>query len=283
MGFNRVYENFVEIEDEVRKSVPPLVYKYRSWESSEHKSLLVDKTSWFAHPFTLNDKQDLRHSYKINIKGYNSIEFYEKLKRLFRINHPDISERELRFYTDRKWIEIQNDPIEYFHKNRETQLNDYDFYKLFGVFSTSINGLSYKVWEEYGDNHKGYCLGFNTVELARLMYCKFGKIAYSDDQMEVNLIDGFTVENQMKEEMLKTTKWDYEEEFRFLTLNIQDENRIKNFTTESVVEIILGYNISQKNEEEIIKIVKEKYNSTIPIYKTIPTSISGKLEKKYIA
>ena len=66
----------------------------------------------------------------------------------------------------------------------------------------------------------------------------------------------------------KSCKWSDEEEFRFFTLRIgRGKNRLEKFECNDVSKIILGLNISEQNQNEILEIVKTVYNNSIPVFK----------------
>ncbi len=48
--------------------LPPILYKYRSWDKKYHKDFLSVPVLWFASPKTFEDEKDSR-----NIPRYNKL------------------------------------------------------------------------------------------------------------------------------------------------------------------------------------------------------------------
>ncbi|RYX86015.1 DUF2971 domain-containing protein [bacterium] len=140
-------------------------------------------------------------------------------------------------------------------------------YDQYGIFSTSTDCLNIKTWEVYGDNHKGYCIGFKTVELARDLQCTTGLITYCDKPFPYSFFKDKT--EQGKDILLyKKTIWDYEREFRFVTVGIDIyTTRLRSFKPETAVEVVLGFDIVAEHEKEILKVIEAQYPE-LPVYKT---------------
>ena len=67
----------------------------------------------------------------------------------------------------------------------------------------------------------------------------------------------------------KRKKWEVENEFRFITVGVgRYSTRIQTFKPDTVAELILGYNILPAHEQEIMKIVNEKYSLGLKVFKT---------------
>ncbi len=270
MCAHRIYTDFNQVEKEIREKAPKSIYKYRTWTNDFHKRFLTHREAWFAHPFTLNDPQDIRRPYEIDITGHNSEEMFNKLYYASLMQFPYIGLLERAQEIGFRWQKIQKNPKDYFRKNIETLYNDYEFYARIGVFSTCNNGLSFEMWEseEYSNTHKGYCMGFNTVELARSIQCLISKVVYSDEEFVVNAFEGFTDRHMMDDALTKYTKWQHEDEFRFIMHGIQNENRTRIFSEISVDEILIGKDATNETLEEIISATRNTYGNRVQIFKT---------------
>jgi hypothetical protein len=68
---------------------------------------------------------------------------------------------------------------------------------------------------------------------------------------------------------LKKTNWSYESEFRFISvgINILCERR-QTFSVDAVREIVIGYNISESNEKQIMEVISTKYPKDMRVYRT---------------
>lgn len=284
MGGYRLYTEFNdEVERDIKKFAPAIVYKYRNWKDKFHKRVLTHREAWFAHPFTLNDSHDIRRPLSINPQGYNSPSMLAKLWQQGKLLHPLMDDVSLAKEVNLRWRQIQMNPIGYFERHMHQMYNDYSFYAKMGIFSTSRNGLSRKLWtsEEYSDDEKGYCIGFNTLELAREFQYYMGKVVYTNQMLEVFVTQGFTDEHSRNEVMMKYPKWSHEEEYRFITFDIQNENRIRCFPKSAVSEILIGRKADFKSEREIIGNTRRIYGSNVPIYKMM--DIGGILNRELLS
>lgn len=276
--------DFSEVEEEISKYAPTVIYKYRTWTNDFHKRLLTHQEAWFAHPFTLNDPHDIRRPYLLNVDGYNTAAMLQKLWENGRRANPHLDYFELAPQVAERWEQIQANPKAYFQKNIEELYNDEEFHNRYGVFSTGSNGLSIRMWnsKDYSDCNKGYCIGFNTVKLAKGIQCFIGKVTYTDDEIEYKILDDLSDEQTAEEVLMKYPKWSHEEEFRFLTFNVQNEERTRKFPIQAVAEVIIGYNASPATEKEIIEQTRKIYGSEVPIYKAVLDAKGLGLERRML-
>ena len=67
----------------------------------------------------------------------------------------------------------------------------------------------------------------------------------------------------------KKKKWKVENEFRFVTVGVgKYSTRIQTFDPPIITELLFGYNMLPKHEQEIIKIVDEKYPPELKLFRT---------------
>jgi len=265
---NRAYNFFEEVESEVAILAPPVVYKFRTWKDDNHKSLLTDQHIWFSHPFELNDPLDVRPETVFDINEFADQRYYEKLLASAAYNNPDLKTREQQINAAKEQWEFTKDNPQIVSENYKNRNSIESNFNSYGIFSTGMDELSVKTWEEYGDNHAGYCIGFNTVELCRKIKSSYGYVTYSDDLIK------YTFFNKKEDSDLdalyyKKLNWKQEKEFRFITLGIGiHSERLQKFSVDVVTEIILGYNISDEDEKEILELINSKYPEGLPVYKT---------------
>ena len=157
----KTYLDFSEVEQDIKNNAPAIVYKYWNWTDTNHKNVLINNQLWFSHPFELNDPLDVRPDYAFNIKEIESRAFYEKLLNSIPQEYSYLDNQKKVEIAQQQLQIIKFDPYNHFNSNRQELLkrNRFDQY---GVFSTSADCLNIPTWELYGDNHKGYSIGFNT-------------------------------------------------------------------------------------------------------------------------
>jgi hypothetical protein len=265
----KIFENFLEIENEVKKIVPNILYKYRNWDNKCHQTILLDNVIWFTHPKDLNDPYDIRTPVKFDYSEVEHPIFFEKLKyhAISTLSSPPDS-REFNVICENQLDLIKQNPPQYFEKNYR-EIRESNIYDIVGVFSLSINCVDETMWAHYGNNSTGFCVGFDSVELLKDLFMQFGFVTYTDEPPLHSFIKDYS-DNLNNEMFLKHTKWKNEEEFRIVTLQIKnDEDRAIKINQNAIKEIVLGENISDYNQSEIIKILTTKYNSDVKLFKVI--------------
>jgi len=240
----KTYLNFADIEEEVKAKAPPVVYKYRHWENDFHKSILTENLIWFAHPKDLNDPYDIRVPVRFNFDEVDHPIFFERLKyhaqSRFPHLHPD--SRDFKVICENQFDIIKANPKAHFEKNYK-EIREGVLYDSIGVFSLSKDPLNETMWAHYGNNSKGFCVGFDTIALSKELDMAFGHVHY-DDQPPLHSFIKPIDENQKNEIFLKHTNWKYEEEFRIITLRIKNEADRKVLFNQSIIkEVIVGANM----------------------------------------
>lgn len=260
------FSHFSEVEESIKIYAPPIVYKYRSWNDDFHKGLLIDKQIWFSHPYDLNDPFDVRPPFAFDEDEIHSQAFYQ---RLYESAPPWLeyeSEEEKAKIVNTHWEKIKLNPKAHFDANR-AEIERREKYDQYGIFSTSSDPVSLETWDLYGDESRGYTIGFHTSTLVKELYCTIGHVTYSDAPFPYSFIGNHGDVDVL---LYKTTKWSYENEFRFLTLGIGvPGQRLRKFPDDAVAEVILGENATKETENEIRAILTQNYSISIPLYRLI--------------
>lgn len=281
---SRIYDDFNEVEKDIEDNEPKYIYKYRNdWKQEQNRDFLIKRLAWFAAPRTLNDRYDMRVPLKFDALEVDTPEFYNKLKKGFKIIYKDenLSELQIEEACRNKMIEIKSDPKEYFEKNYR-QMTESDLFDCIGLFSCTSDALNEAMWAYYGGNHCGYVVGFKTVELARDFQKNIGKVKYNDDPVVYSFIKEEQA-NDLDSYFQKSSKWINEKEFRFFSFGInREDDRLEKYSTKSVEEFILGSQFPNDQKEDFIKTVREQYLD-IPIYQVQAKSDSFDLGKIRIA
>lgn len=151
------------LNHQVYGEIPKKLYKYRDWNNSNHRKILSVKQIHFSSPKELNDPFDcLIHT------DYTILRDNQEHERVHWNNHfnqafPNDSETE----RANRISEIINNKIFHNDERMETQRN-LEFEALnqtFGILSTSLTSDNILMWSHYADNHKGFCVGFDSVKL----------------------------------------------------------------------------------------------------------------------
>lgn len=262
----KIYNNFEEVEQEISENTPRIIYKYRSWENDFHKKIITENEVWFAHPNTLNDPYDTKPPYNFRFENIDWEVLRNRMKVIGREEEPFLSDEKLEIEVEKRMVEIKKDPNSYFANNRKEYILDETNYDKIGVFSCCSSFSNEAMWAHYGNNHNGFAIGFNTVELARALNCIVGPVDYSNEPIVYKILEN-NDDSTDDEIFKKSTKWSYEEELRFVTLGIGvNRSRANKYPSNSVNEIVFGLTTSKEVQDEIIEIAKDKLPN-IPIYK----------------
>lgn len=262
----KVYKSFEEISSDVQKNTPPIIYKYRTWGIENHEKVNKNLELWFSHPHDLNDPYDVRPPYNFIVGEIDWKTAEEKIRKAGRYFEPHLSEEELDKEVAIRLESIKQNPVEYFNKTRGEYVLDKNNYDRIGILSCCLTFNNEAMWAYYGNNHSGFAIGFNTVELAREINSSSGYVDYDDTPINYYIMGNN--EGIIEAEIFKkSAKWTKEQELRFATVGIGFyRQRPQKFKVDSVAEIVLGINTSKEIEESIIK----EANATlqgIPVYK----------------
>ena len=224
MNFKQ-YENFEDIQDDFEKKVPRTLFKYMAdWNNPYHKEFITDQTLWFASPKELNDPYDIRTPVEFIIKEIDSPLFFEKMKNALQIINPATAydDRALRILTERRLEQIKVDPIKYFEANYKA-LREGDIFDSIGVFSCSTDELNEEMWGLYANNHSGFAVVFDSSKFSRKFKFAMGWVKYSDAVPNHSFIEE-KVSGDMTTSFTKSTKWQHEKEFRYLSFGIKQNS-----------------------------------------------------------
>lgn len=244
--------------------LPPVIYKYRTWDDKYHREIITDQIVFMARPTSFEDPMDCKLQ-----KRYDLLTDEEIFNKYLQSSLDDPNhyywtpQQHLSFAKD--WL--INDPMrdkEYLKKSQEDHFNQFD--DRFGVLSLTANPKNEKMWEEYSNNHKGFCVGFNT----KLMFKHLGgggEVIYYDELPIINAFDSFDIEH-FKQVFSKEMKWSYEEEYRthkfYKSPADNDDRRIK-LPKECYSETIFGAFQPKIQREEIIDVCIEQ-NLNVQFY-----------------
>ena len=178
----------VHIDD--LNNIPEILYKYRTWSNPFHKEILTDQIAFMARPTSFKDPLDCKLQKRYDLLTGKDI--YRKYYQTSEREHENwTKEQHDKFAKHWEKITPMKDPT--YIRNRQIEhFNDFD--NKFGVFSMTANPTIKKMWEEYSENHKGFCIGFN----AKRLFKKIGgggEVVYYDKLPTILPFDDFNTEH----------------------------------------------------------------------------------------
>lgn len=255
------------------KSSPGLLYKYRDWSNSFHRSTLVEQLAFFSSPLNFNDPFDCRIPLTFeNMTDSERAEFRKKLASIMA-------------------NEVQDDPHHLFDELGEfSPIDDNRILRLasfrqdreifpentlskFGLYCLSEDPKNILMWSHYANNHQGICIGFNTQkllqafqkhsELKNFHFLDFNKVDYVIDFPEINLNEKLNIGETIF--FKKADSWEYEREWRALIYFYHTEKRLLEIPGECIEEIILGCKMNKKSASEVINVARQ-LNPAVKIF-----------------
>ena len=275
-----LFESPHDVEESIQKEAPSFVFKYRDdWSNIFHKELITRQSAWFSSPSELNDPHDIRTPLQFDYSEVEHPIFFEKLKLIIQSENPNLTDKDISDICKNHLNEIKKNPKAYFEKNH-IDLNKDEIFNRIGVFSCTTDPLNVDMWDRYGNKYKGFVVGFKTFELVKSFYnISAGLVKYSDEVPKFSFINP-SMDGDLDNYYLKSTKWSYEKEFRFSTIDDDiNFNREKKFSIESVSEFLIGNNFPKDQMEDFIHQIQSIYPKGIPIYQVIPKISEFGLEK----
>ncbi|MCA1965298.1 MAG: DUF2971 domain-containing protein [Flavobacterium sp.] len=254
---------------------PNIIYKYRNWREEFHKNLILKNEIFLSSPNNLNDPFDCRifSNYQKHINSIeNKKEFIKNSisKNLRYLKEHKITTEEAENILNKRLedtlkFQVRSEVI-------EREFND----KHIGVTCFSEVWNSILMWSHYGDNHSGYCVGFDEKLIRYSQIGKLMRVNYSNEYPDLNPI----LKNKNSDEIkffLKSTEWSYEREIRLISLyNESNPKRLINLDNDVIKEVIIGLNTSKKDKEEIVAIAKDK---GIDVWQAVKGEFEFKIER----
>lgn len=239
-------------------NLPKYVYKYRSWDNNSHKRVLTQQELYLAAPNSFEDILDcnLEEQFPTGKKLYYF--FIEKCKNTY----PEMGRRERRIYA-KYWSD--NSPMAN-RTQRNLLLQDTkDLHdKIFGVLSLALRYNNSYMWEKYGNNHQGYCIGFDTSKLIETkLFGTGGYVKYDDKLPLIDFVDD-DLNTKLEKNIFHKKKHPYEQEEEYRLAQTWDhvvsaQERVVHFPIECVAIIVIGKNAGKGTRKEICDIQQNIY------------------------
>jgi len=239
---------------------PRILYKYRDWSDKYHQKIITHQEIYFPKPSMFNDPFDGNIPIRWDKMTYEDC-FKENYK-LAKIINKNASEKQMQ-----KIVQKIMDDKSLWHpdnlkKERDHQIEDWN--NKIGLLSLSETNENILMWSHYANNHKGFVVGIDTNDLAtKHNFDYIEPIKYTETYPIINGTTE-TTERFYSKFFTKSELWNYEKEWRISKNHI--ENRIVKLNKNSIKEIILGCQMNEDDQREIIRIIKSEYANTIDIY-----------------
>lgn len=251
-----MYRNMI-IKDfsEMTAVFPDIVYKYRSWTDDYHKTIINKRVVYMAPPMSFEDPKDCKGLVRYDLMSDDDI--FKMYLYQSKEDNPQrtISQhrRHAKDWTKKKILKDHE------HIRKLQEDNFKEFSARFGVLSVTGNPLNVEMWNKYSDMGQGFCVGYKSEILFRLMGSG-GDVNYVEDLPNIFWNDDFET-RRSKQIFYKESKWEFEQEYRltkFWPNPAFVQQRCIEVPCEAYLQIIFGWNMPEGHKEEIIRYCKEQ-------------------------
>ena len=235
--------------------MPKVIYKYRVWDNDLHKKLLVNNEVYYSAPSDFEDELDCNPPVKYP-HGYALYKYFLGYSRAHN------SSQNIIWHLKNAWNLYCCSPMTISEELVKIEKSNKDeFNKRFGVLSLTTQCNNAAMWYKYSDNHKGFCVGFETRKLFSTVKGGCGEVKYYDTLPPINFFNDSLDEKIIKTIYNKEKKWKFEHEYRFHTMWKDNETIERNvrLPLNTIVEVILGKNMPDSFRHEIIELVTMKH------------------------
>lgn len=233
---------------------PPVLYKYRNFDTASHLRILTDNEVFFAQPTSFEDKVDCKIPIRYDL--LSGQEIFEKYLSDSKEQNRGFNRQQHRDWA-REWA--RKSPI----KNKvrlktftEEEFHDYDM--RIGILSLTANNSSLEMWNKYSKNQTGFCVGLHTKKLFQFLGGG-GPVIYVDKLPTIRPRPWHSFDQQRHLRIFsKLRKWEFEEEYRTLIFDINElsiDQRKRKLPNEVYKEVIVGAEISKANETAIDELI----------------------------
>jgi hypothetical protein len=225
--------------------------------------MITHREVYFAHPSTFKDPYDCRVVIQFGKMDDKQIKLF--VRHGVDRDHPMWNEKSRHLEFKRRLKILRSHDAAYFDKG----LSDTVEKSINATGILSLTALPYNdvMWEKYGNNHTGFCVGFYSEIV--FQYCGGGGPVFYEDELPVVLPEPIHdhYDQMTRFFFTKLKKWEFEREYRvikFETPLIPEHKRKVRLPKEAFREVILGKNMSWHSKQSIIYEIKKEIGD-IPI------------------
>lgn len=252
---------------------PRTLYKYRNWKDPFHQDVIRNGELYLANPKSFEDKYDCH--IPLDFKSLTDKQIKKRYFEHSIMMNPTFSLKKHKEFSD-FWVKKGKlRDIKECRKIENLYFEKFD--KQVGVLSLTLNPTNNKMWKEYADGHKGFCVGFDFTRIRKDLniFDSHGFVRYKKTLPSISPLVNNNLQKERKtwitQIYTKLVGWEFEKEYRILKMGFRKE--LTNLDRKIIVpasyfkEVILGINIEPQTKEEIIDFVRQKY-SHISVFQT---------------
>ncbi|MGQ6115116.1 MULTISPECIES: DUF2971 domain-containing protein [Serratia] len=243
------------------------IYKYRKFDDNNINALRDNKI-WFSRGVNFNDPFDCSLNVPLTLMSDSSIKEF-----IIR----NTTNSSLFDFAKNNEDMLNSVIFQQIERSREllseTGIKNHELFPVYNIVAASLlrsficcfstESTNPLLWSHYADRHSGFCIRFKkNVLLDDLSPFEYDEVKYSDDP--INLLEGiYDGSNPAKKIIFsKSQAWSYEKEYRLIHRDISrsedDNHRVCQYSDEAIDCIILGYNSSLENLNDLKMIFHDR-------------------------
>jgi hypothetical protein len=193
---------------------PKYLYKFRSFRDKNHKRILTDNELFFPSPDKFNDPFDCR--IPIHYDDFTKKDFIRYWTAVYRKDFPKARDYDIRKMVKDFYNKCRSPNGKKILAASQEETIRIMRSKDIGVFSLTANLKSILSWAHYADSHRGFCVGFHTLNLKSFLE-KFGlsldlrAVHYTTKYPFINAYETSDEEKTNKIIWTKSKDWEYEQ------------------------------------------------------------------------
>ena len=244
------YKNLEDLD--LSEIVPKIIYKYRSFKDTNHKKIILNQEIYLSRPSEFLCPYDMNYVIdKEYVKNeLNRRKYYKDYLNLNSLFNPIIDK-----------LIIDNPITDILLASQEREIKEkYD--EMFGVFSASETYRNQRLWSDFGDKKKGFCVGIDFLKAIPINEGFRGGITYvKPEELPKNKI----LDREGNDEFVKsffdwilTLPEQYVEEceYRFTKIIFSELERQRTIPKDSIREIVIGENMSKTDRKDLIEMTE---------------------------
>lgn len=254
---------------------PSIVYKYRNWDEDNHKRMLLNNELYLASPKGFNDPFDrgIPPDFSLLQTNQDKIDYVHSLT----IRLQDSLKAQGYTYNEAMKVGLERlKDFDNFQKNAIRTTTDYQN-AYWGILSLTAVWDNTLMWSHYGNNHKGFCIGFDEEKLRTSgFFGKGGNVMYTDTYPSIHPND---TTFSILASHVKAKDWEYEKEYRLTKLFYPKgsvDDRVVTIEDSFFKEVILGCDFPKALVNDIRR---ECMKKNIPLYQATQVPMAFKLER----
>lgn len=268
------------------ENIPRTLYKYRAINNYSLNNL-EDNSIWLSDPKKFNDPYDTSFHYKVEFDPDNAEWIWETMKdsclfdglteddiqSVLENEKPTVRLLELSYPNQPEYGRFSGEALHQVLKDRANKLvreTAEGCKQMFKICCFSEDPKSILMWSHYAASHTGFCIGYDFYELGKkdLRSRSIFPVIYSDERFDATDFFGKNPNTNNilylhQAALMKSTQWSYEKEWRLVFGNMIIQKEMS-FRVPKPKHVLLGKNISAKNETRIKRICESK---DIEVYK----------------